>query len=114
MPTRDQQRNSAEAGAVAAAAVDFSADNPLERETSRAPPPTPRALREVGGAESITNAVFLGADALALVENKTVTLHSLTDTAEPLVLLVDNSASSDSIRSCIASGLARRPCALHR
>ena len=42
------------------------ANNPL-REASRAPP-TGRALRDVEGTESIYGAVFLGADALALVE----------------------------------------------
>jgi WD40 repeat protein len=44
--------------------------------------------------EIIWDAVFLGADALALVHNKRVTLHSLTDAAADPVLLVDNSAGS--------------------
>jgi hypothetical protein len=39
-------------------------------------------------------AIFLGADALALVHPKSVTLHSLTDADAYPVLLVDNSAGS--------------------
>ena len=68
-------------------------DNPL-REAGRRAPPTGRAVREVKGAEHIFAAIFLGADALVLVQMKTATLHSLTDAAAPPVLLVDNSAGS--------------------
>jgi hypothetical protein len=88
MPARDQQKT----GEGVIAVADSAVDNPLDREAGRGPP-TGRALREVGGGELILEAIFLGADALALVQLKTVTLHSLTDAAAPPVLLVDNSAS---------------------
>jgi hypothetical protein len=94
MPARDQQRKSAE-GADAAA---DSADNPLGREAGRAPP-TGRAVREVGGTDTIGGAIFLGADALALVQAKTVTLHSLTDAAADPVLLVDNTTGNSIVLS---------------
>jgi hypothetical protein len=98
MPVRDQQKPG-EGAIVVADSADV--DNPLDRDTSRAPP-TGRALREVGVAELVYNAIFLGADALVLVQAKTVTLHSLTDAAAPPVLLVDNSAGS-SLSSSVAS-----------
>jgi hypothetical protein len=107
MPARDRQKPE-----EAVAAVAFSTGNPL-REASRAPP-TGRALREVGGAEEIPGAIFLGADALALVQIKSVTLYSLTDADADPVLLVDNSAGStlassaaspDSAALCLGDGL---------
>jgi WD40 repeat protein len=88
MPARDRQQP--EEGVVTVA--DSASINPL-REASRAPP-TGRASREVGGTETIYGAVFLGADALALVEAWCcVTLHSLTNADVDPVLLVDNVAS---------------------
>jgi hypothetical protein len=107
MPAHDRQQP--EEGADASVAI--AAGNPL-REASRAAP-TGRALREVEGAEMIFDAIFLGADALALVQGKTVTLHSLTGEASPPVLLVDNSssanvqasaASPDSAALCLGDG----------
>ncbi len=61
----------------------------------------------------ILSAIFLGADALALVQMKTVTMHSLTNEAAPPVLLVDNSAggalassttSPDGAALCLGGG----------
>jgi hypothetical protein len=89
MPVRDQQKP----GEGVIAVTDFAVNNPLDREASRTPP-TGRALREVWGTENIYDAIFLGADTLALVQAKRVTLHSLTDAAASPVLLVDNSAGS--------------------
>jgi WD40 repeat protein len=95
MLARDQQKP----GEGAIAVADSAVDNPaLDRQVSHAPP-TGRALREVEGSELGHDAIFLGADALALVQMKTVTLHSLTDAAAPPVLLVDNSAGSTLVSS---------------
>jgi hypothetical protein len=71
------------------------------------PPPTGRALREVWGLVFrldgiFGGAYFLGADTLALVQPKTVTLHSLTDADAAPVLVVNNSVGS-SINSSAAS-----------
>ena len=90
MPARDRQQPEGGAAAIA-----NSTANPL-REAGRAPP-TGRARREVEGTEIIFDAVFLGADALALVQTNAVTLHSLTDADVDPVLLVDNSASGGMI-----------------
>jgi hypothetical protein len=98
MPVRDQQKP----GEGAIDVADSSVDNPLDGEASRSPP-TGRALREVGGADLLFDAIFLGVDALALVQNKTVTLHSLTDAAADPVLLVDHAAGGGSLGSSAAS-----------
>ena len=97
MPAGDRQKSEEGAAAVADAAAN---NNPLS-EVGRAAP-TGRALRKVEGTEIIFDAVFLGADALALVQMKRVTLHSLTDKDADAVLLVDHSAGS-SISSSAAS-----------
>ena len=108
MPARDQQKP----GEGTIVVADSAVDNPLDREAGRGPP-TGRALREVGGAEHIFDAIFLGADALVLVQIKTVTLHSLTDAAAPPALIVDNpaggglmssAASPDGAALCIGDG----------
>jgi hypothetical protein len=98
MPARDRQKP----GEGTIAVADSAVDNPLDREASRGPP-TGRALREVGGAELILDAIFLGVEALALVHVKTVTLHSLMGEAAPPVLLVDISASGVTLVSSAAS-----------
>jgi WD40 repeat protein len=95
MPVRDRQKPE-EATAVADAAT----DNPLH-EAGRAPA-TGRALRKVESADVIWNAIFLGADALALAHQKKVTLHNLIDEAADPVLLVDNAAGAN-IHSSAAS-----------
>ena len=97
MPARDRQKP----GEGIAAAADSAVDNPLDREASGAPP-TGRALREVGGAKLIQDAIFLGADALVLVHIKMVTLHSLTDAAAPPVLLLDLAAGTSRGESGVA------------
>jgi WD40 repeat protein len=97
MPAGDRQKSEEGAAAVADAAAN---NNPLS-EVGRAAP-TGRALRKVEGTEIIFDAVFLGADALALVQMKRVTLHSRTDKDADAVLLVDHSAGS-SISSSAAS-----------
>jgi WD40 repeat protein len=109
MPARDQQKPEVGVATVADAA-DNLLDNPLTtREDPARAPPTGRALREVKSIDLtykaymfIYNAIFLGADTIALVQYKRVTLHSLTDEAAPPVLLVDHSAGS-SLNSSAAS-----------
>ena len=80
----------AEARGGVAALAESAVDNPLH-EAGRAPP-TGRALREVQGAEPICDAIFLGVEALALIQAHRVMLHILMDAAANPVLLVDNQA----------------------
>jgi WD40 repeat protein len=92
MPAHDRQREPKEAGLAA-----DPSDNPLHEvpgdgvDGSRDPP---SALREVQSTAGIYDAIFLGADALAVLYAKKVTLHSLTDEAAAAVLLVDHSAGA--------------------
>jgi hypothetical protein len=84
MLVHDQQKPAARASelsgeGVATDADSAEVDNPLDREASRKPPTASRALREAASTEMILDAIFLGADAVALVEIKTIKLHSLTD-----------------------------------
>jgi WD40 repeat protein len=83
------------------------AENPLHEASGGdgddRPPPTGRALREVPSLNGIFGgAYFLGADTLALVQPRTVTLHSLTDADAAPALVVNHSVGS-SINSSAAS-----------
>jgi WD40 repeat protein len=105
MPAPDWQREVRErAGPVA-----DGADNPLHDASGAGvedlagshivTTPTGRALREVLSTEFISNALFLGADALVLVQFQKITLHSLTDAGATPVLLVAHSAGETVVSS---------------
>jgi hypothetical protein len=61
------------------------------------------AVHEVwGDAATINGAFFLGTDTLALIQRKKVTLHSLTDEAADVVVVVERSDSAGSLESAWA------------
>ena len=69
MPAHDRQRPIEEGTSVV---VGGATDNPLrEASSTTAPPWTGRAMREAGGTNFILGAIFVGADALVVVELKT-------------------------------------------